>query len=341
MKKKHGMGFVTAAMIAIFVIIIANAWTIKTIENSASGKAIEESSQAQIISAQRISSILGSEIKNLENILETISNFNDVKSGDASACNKKLYEVSKIYESKISGLSELDKSGVIFCAADRTLIGLDLSGRESVKKILSDAQHKPVAARPRISLEGDKWSIAVHVPAYDLSGNFSGTVRGEILLDELTSEYLGNITSVRNSRAIIIDESGDIIYYHQSPDAVGRSWLSEGIQATIGKNSRVNEIVNETLSGKSGTIETSLFGEDSIISYAPSEVLPERNWAVLLAASKKNIAEESYGGATAFVPLYTVSTISILFVAGIVLFVLNIIAKYIVGDLRKRIISGR
>ena len=79
MKKKSGMGFVTAAMIAIFVIILANAWTIKTIENSASGRAIEESSQAQVISAQRISSILGSEIKNLENILETISNFNDVK----------------------------------------------------------------------------------------------------------------------------------------------------------------------------------------------------------------------------------------------------------------------
>ena len=339
--KKHSMGFVTAAMIAIFVIIIANAWTIKTIENSASGKAIEESSQSQIISAQRISSILGSEIKNLENILETISNFNDVKSGDASACNKKLYEVSKIYGNKISGLSRLDKSGIIFCASDSALIGLDLSGRESVKKILSDAQHKPVVARPRISLEGSKWSIAAHVPVYDLSENFSGTMRGEILLDELTTEYLGNITSIRKSRAIIIDESGDIIYYHQSPDAVGRSWWSEGIQATIGKNSRVNEIVNETFSGKSGTIETNLFGEDSIISYAPSEVLPEKNWAVLLAASKKNIAEESYGGSTAFVPLYTASTISILFVAGIVLFVLNIIAKYIVGDLRRKIISGR
>ncbi len=341
MKKKSNMNFVTASMIAIFVIIIANAWTIKTIENSASGRAIKEGSQSQIISAQRISSILGSEIKNLKNILETISNFNDVKSGDSFACNKKMHDVSEIYENKISGLSRLDKSGVIFCASDSTLIGLDLSRRESVKNILSDPQHKPVAARPRISLENDTWSIAVHAPVYDLSGGFSGTVRGEILLDELTSEYLGNITSTRNSRAIIIDESGDIIYYHKSPDAVGRNWWSEGIQATIGKNSRVNEIVNETFSGKSGAIETSIFGEDSVISYAPAEVLPEKNWVVLLTASKKNIAEESYGGATAFVPLYTVSTISILLVAGIVLFVLNVIAKYIVGDLRRKIISGR
>ncbi len=338
LSKFVSMRFLTVVIIAIFAV---NFFIIGSFENEIRRNSLSEAGQAMLISSNRVASILESESDSLKNNLDVISRFRDVKSGDAATCTAKLQEISPIYKPKISSLVRLDAEGIVYCASDSQFLGLDRSGTSHIKKILNDEKHEAVVSDFKKSIDADEWSITIHVPVFDDNGKFSGTVGGVLVFDQMSSQYLKNITSITGSRALILDSDGGIIFFRNYPELAGKNWLIDEVKISSGSDVSMDWIVKDSLAGKSGTGFAVLENSDAVVSYSSASLPGNKKWGIVISAPEKNVVRESSAGSGAFLLLYAGPAITIIAFIAIALTALSGFAKYTIESLAEEIVADK
>ncbi|HLE07495.1 MAG TPA: cache domain-containing protein [archaeon] len=339
-KAKKSMGITAIIVLVVVGVLALNFAAINFIQNSITANAIREGGQSQLLVAERISSILESEIENLKSDVTIISKFSSIASGDTEACSKKLEELSPIYEPKLSSFAFINTKGIIDCAADKNFIGADRSDQLHIKKILADENHAPVISDFGKGL-GGRWSIAFYTPVYNEEKNFIGALGGRIIFGEISSDYFQNITSFRGTRLLILDSDGEIVYYSNNPDLRGKNWWSEKIQEEFGGNEDFNNLVKDSAWGKSGTGKATLLKTENIVSYTNMDLFSRDKLSVIVSSPVRNVISESAGEPTAFALLYAGSALVVIVIVGAVLTLMSGVARYVIEDMAEKIVERK
>ncbi|HLE07493.1 MAG TPA: cache domain-containing protein [archaeon] len=336
--------FVFAIFAIVALILVANFFIVAAFQQILTNNAISEAQQAQMNSANRIAKIFEFMISDLKDNLVLISDYKDVKDGDAEACSKKLDEAFAGLKYKIINIGKVGIDGKIHCSVNRTVIGMDLSSRAHIKKILEDPEHKPVLSQIAPSIIKTNLSaLSLYAPVFDDNGNFSGAVSASFYLQELDKNGLfNNVLSTADSRVIISDSNGDILFYTK-PEFIGKNVYSQEIKSAFGNTAYIADKINaDVRAGKSGAAKYNFVGEDRLGAYVPVKIFENRTGMVLVSAPLSSIKSELVSPQT-FVIFYMVSSAAALagilvilfFLRGMVKFSLKSFAKQMDGKEKK------
>jgi len=321
--------FVFAILAIAAVVLIANFFIVLAFQQILTNNAINEAQQAQTNSANRIAKIFESMISDLKDNLVLISEYNDVKNSDAEVCGKKLDEAFAGLKYKISNIGKVGIDGKIYCSVNRTVIGTDVSSRAHIKKILEDPEHKNVLSQivPSI-IKTNLSALSLYVPVLDDNGNFSGAVGIIFYLQEIDKNGLfNNVSSTADSRVIIADSNGDILFY-TNPEFVGKNVYSQEVKSAFGSTAYIADKINaEARAGKSGTAKYTFAGEERAGAYVPVKIFENRTGMVLVSAPVAGIKSE-FASPQTFVMFYMVSSAAALAGIFVVLFFLRGMVKF-------------
>ena len=155
--------------------------------------------------AQGISSFLSNYQFDLEFIAKdkAIIEYNDI-------CKKSMKYFYETRSNAINAITRVDASGNILYTYpyNESIIGLNISKQDHVKKILSTQQ--PVISDVFMSVQG-YYAIAIHVPIFN-ENKFVGSLAILIPIDKLGKLFLDNIGLNKKGHAWLITQNGTEIY---------------------------------------------------------------------------------------------------------------------------------
>jgi diguanylate cyclase (GGDEF)-like protein len=203
----------------------------------------------------------------------------------------KLYQIGKEFD----GMSIIDTKGTIiaFMPLKPGVVGMDLSERDYVKRVLSTGQSfisEPFAAQTGNTI------VVIAQPVKNQQGQTIGALAGSINLIQGTRFFSFSLGNEKDSGMIvqIISKTGKIIYH---PDT-----------KMIFKDTDQISILQEIQNGKSGALTTNYNNKPFLTGYG---LVKDRGWGVLV----QYLANE------AFQPLSNLRNVMILIIVFICLLV--------------------
>lgn len=268
---------------------------------------VGEEQNHEMAFAENIANTLQMEMDNQVTLLTQLTQLPEIQNSDPTACNKKLDDLYLKYGKKLTNIGRMNAKGIFDCSHNRTAIGINGPERAPhLKQIIEDPVHKAVLGRiiPSATPSANL-TTSFHVPIFDSSGKFLGTLGGAINFNDLKDKYLKNVTILQQGYATINDDNGDTLY-HPRAEFMGKNVWSEEMQNITGRNKDLNEMWKNSAAGKKGTVRYVFEDKEKIAAYAPAVVFPGRVWSVVvtvpLADLQKTILTQTVG--SSFLWLY-------------------------------------
>jgi signal transduction histidine kinase len=286
---------IVAAAVSSVVSYMYTTSNSEQIVNIASG----ESRTNAKLQARDISALLTYQIESISANLETITAGKSVKEQDVPGVIPLLDTGQRSTGDLTNSYSWLDKDGRLLYstswASNATLRsefeGLDLSFREYYSQPKQSLG--PYYSTLFEGLDGSP-RLSVSYPAIEGAGSsasFSGVVVatmdvrtiGQFVQEQLSPEYSSSVG--------LLDREGVILYSSSPTQNLGKNIFGEEIQSGIPADikERLNQFLQDSLSGNSGSGEFSSQGRTSTIAYGPVRVLGNE-FAVLYVISPHELA---------------------------------------------------
>ena len=273
--------------IFIAVIIIGSVVSSQQIQSQLSKNILRNFQQQELEVAASVANSLESEIVNLQEKLYLISHIPEVQNTNED-CNRKLDESFQGVERKIGNLGRVNKEGYFACSINSALIGTKAENLGSyISDIFKDPQHKPVMSRAIKPPGAPGFIVAVHVPVYDVNGEFDGTIGGAIYFNELNDKFFKDVRFTENSHVVLLDDNEDILH-HDVADLIGKN-ISSPELAEIADPENYRNMISESSLNGSGVIRYLFAGEDKIGAFNIVDIFPNRKWVVLISTPAKEI----------------------------------------------------
>jgi len=191
---------------------------------------------------------------------------------------------------KVTNLGRMNAQGVFTCSVNATTIGVDGTKYPHLKQIITD--HQPVLGR-MIANETEAGTpnivTSLHVPIFDDSGAFVGTLGGAIDFTVVAQKYLAGVTFAKQGYVVLQDDNGDILY-HPSAALMGKNLWSDEVQNITNKSQEINDMNKAVASGKSGTQRYVFQGKEKVAAYAPANVFPGRVWGITVTVPIEDVS---------------------------------------------------
>lgn len=253
---------------------------------------ISEEQDHEMTIAENISNTLQSEMENIITIFAQIAELPEIQESDAEACNKKLDSLFLKYGRKLANIKRMNAQGIFDCSHNRAVIGINGPERAPhLKAIIEDPEHRPVLGRIITQAAGAEKitpTTSFHVPIFDRSGQFFGTLGGEINFGDLKEKYLKDVSILQQGYIVIQDDNNDILY-HPRAEFMGENVWSEKMQNATNRNEDINELYVSVAAGKKGVSRYVFEGVEKIAAYAPATVFPGRTWSVIVTVPIKDL----------------------------------------------------
>ena len=242
--------------------------------------------------AETIANTLRLEMENNLTLFTLLAQLPEIQSPDPAVCNKKLDDLFLQYGKKLVNIGRMNAQGIFDCSHNRTAIGVNGPERAShLKQIMEDPEHQPVLGRiiaPAAGAVQTGPTTSFHVPIFDTSGKFLGTLGGAINFNDLKEKYLKDATILQQGYAVINDDNGDVLY-HPRTDFMGKNVWSEEMQTITGRSPDLNQMWKDVAAGKKGATRYAFEGKQKIAAYAPAAVFPGRVWGVVITVPLEDI----------------------------------------------------
>lgn len=246
---------------------------------------IEEEQSHEFSFAENIANTLRLEMESQLTLFTQLVELPEIQSPDPAICNQKLDDLFLKYGKKLTNIGRMNAAGIFDCSRNRSAIGINGPERAPhLKTIIDDPEHRPVLGRiipPVAGAAATGPSTSFHVPIFDKSGKFLGTLGGAINFADLKDKYLKDVAVLAQGYATITDDNGDILY-HPRAEFMGKNVWSEEMQNTTGRSKDLNEMWKNIAAGKKGTSRYVFEGKEKIVAYAPAVVFPGRIWGVTI-----------------------------------------------------------
>lgn len=279
--------------LVVFPVLLSTIWFLgKSTQQDIEETIINQFGEQQLIIAESTAKILETEIVNVQEKLSMIAQIPEVRSGDTTACSEKLKEISESMHVKLGNLGRMNKDGLFYCGVVDSIIGVDGTKYDYLRRIISDPARKPVLSRGIMFEYTDRTEhlVALHVPVFDVNGIFSGTLGGAIYVDALKETYLKDIVFGERGQVILLDDDGHILY-HPNADFIHRNINDEYMQAILTKSPEFQNLVKEAQSGLTG-IKKYIHGGEQVIAASKIvslRLIGDRHWAVIITAPAAEI----------------------------------------------------
>lgn len=287
-------------LIAILIIIIAGGllllvWMLSqntktTIEDTV----VTQFEDLEMQLAQEAARILEHHINNVKNTLELATEVPEIKNGSPEECNSKIEELFENLNLEISNIGRVNTDGAFDCSIDPSIIGEDATQFEHINEILLDPEHNAVIGRMLLLEDNDlnlRYVVSMHVPIYNDSDEFTGTLGAAIYLDEIEEEALTDIQEIispQDGYIVLYDDNGDILY-HPFADYVGGNAYDEDIRAVYAQSAELEDMIDHVLNLETGSARYLFYGDYKLATYTAIEVFPGRYWSVIVTTPLENI----------------------------------------------------
>jgi hypothetical protein len=261
------------------------------------------------------------EIKNTEKILITMAQIPEIRDGDTEICSTKLKKLFPALQVKWGNIGRSNNQGQFYCGVVDSIVGVDGTQYQYIRNIINDPDHHPVLGRgvPFEYKDGTKrFLVALHVPVYNLAGEFSGTLGTALYLSELEEKYLNALKEEQGSHAVLLDDNGDILY-HPDPDLLGENVLTEKMQDLVAELPKLKQIWNKQLHGVVGSDEYYFRGQDKAASFDKIEISDSHHWSIAITTPLEQINSHmsSFITSTQQQLIVIVITVSLLVIIGL------------------------
>mgnify|MGYP001561737776 CR=1 FL=1 len=245
----------------------------------------QEEQNHEMAFAENIANTLRLEMENQVTLFTQLAELPEIQSSDPAVCNQKLDDLFLKYGGKLTNIGRMNAQGIFDCSHNRAAIGVNGPNvAPHLKTIIEDPEHRPVLGRiipPAAGAVSTGPVTSFHVPIFDKSGTFLGTLGGAINFNDLRDKYLADVSVLEQGYAVINDDNGDILY-HPRAEFLGKNVWSEEMQNITGGSPDLNEMWKSVAAGKKGSVRYAFEGKEKIAAYAPAAVFPGRTWGVVI-----------------------------------------------------------
>jgi len=252
----------------------------------------EEEQNHEMAFAETIANTLRLEMENNLALFTLLAQLPEIQSTDTAVCNKKLDDLFLQYGGKLINIGRMNAKGFFDCSHNRAAIGVNGPNvAPHLKTIIEDPEHRPVLGRliaPTAGSANTGPVTSFHVPIFDKSGTFLGTLGGAINFNDLRDKYLKDVAILQQGYATITDDNGDILY-HPRTEFMGKNVWSEEVQNITGRSPDLNQMWKDVAAGKKGTTRYMFEGKEKIAAYAPATVFPGRIWGVVITVPLEDL----------------------------------------------------
>jgi len=277
-------------MVGMAVIISVTGFVFSSgIQKSIADNLVNQYGEQELLIAKDMAKILESEISNIKEKLNIISQIPAVKNGNTEDCNAELKDVFANMNEKVGNLGRMNAEGVFTCSITESTIGLDGTQHSHLKKIIDE--HVPVLGRVIVSKADDGTQnivTSLHVPIFDNLGEFIGTLGGAIYFSDIADKYLKDITFAKQGYLILEDDNGDILY-HPKAEFMGKNIWGDDMQKVTGYSEEFNGMTKAVASGKFGIGRYVFDGKEKVAAYAPAHIFPDRVWPVIVTVPIEDV----------------------------------------------------
>jgi hypothetical protein len=256
--------FVLAVVLIVLVQIIEIIFILNLTKNRLFTRYEIEFNDQRELALRKVSEGIVDHHRDVIEKLQITAKMTEVKNGSTD-CNDKLKELFPLFEEKSDTLIRMNNQGIIDCAFDKGLLGVDLDKTlPHIDEILNEETHPIVIGHKRVSPASGKEVVGVHVPIFDGNGNFSHTLASAIYLDETKERFLKDMSHSYNSQILLIDDNREILYQFRP---INKELLSL-IYEKIGKKDN-------------GYSEVIYKGEKLTLFYRSINILPGREYTLI------------------------------------------------------------
>ena len=279
--------------IITFLLILASALVFtKVLKSQLVENFIDEEQNHEMSFAENIANTLQSEMESQITLFTQMTELPEIQSPDPAVCNQKLDDLFLKYGKKLTNIGRMNAQGIFDCSHNRAAIGTDgPKVAPHLKQIMEDPEHRPVMGRiipPAAGSVSAGPVTSFHIPIFDKSGKFLGTLGGAINFNDLKDKYLKDVAILEQGYAAIQDDNGDILY-HPRAEFMGKNVWSEEMQNITGRSKDLNEMWKNVFAGKKGTTRYVFEGKEKIAAYAPAAVFPGRVWGVVITVPLEDL----------------------------------------------------
>ncbi len=208
-----------------------------------------------------------------------------------------MQKILAAHSSYISSVTRMDENGIIRFTFPvyQGAVGADISYQEHIQELLD--QHTPVTSDAFMTVQG-YWAIAFHVPCFDSSGNFTGSLALLVPFREMFQELFQQLLPEEEIVPLVMDSDGLILFSPVS-DQEGK-FYSDVFAGDRG----MLDLADSALAGVEGYIlsgHSSIFQDDRVAGRMVSSIVPfslgDKNWILILSMPEevvmRNIADLS------------------------------------------------
>jgi len=287
MSKKITFIIIMAVMAG--VIAIAGFFFSTYIKNNISDNLVDQYGEQELLIAKDMIKILELEVSAIQEKLNIIAQIPAVRDGDTKTCNAKLKEVFANMNEKVGNLGRMNVHGVFTCSITESTIGVDGKQYPHLQQIIDE--RRPVLGRMIVSTADDGTPnivTSLHVPMFDASGKFVGTLGGAIYFSDIARKYLEGVIFAKQGYLVLQDDNGDILY-HPNADFMGKNIWGDEMQKATGYSEEINTMTRAVSSGKSGVQRYIFEGKEKVAAYAPAHIFPDRIWAITVTVPIEDV----------------------------------------------------
>lgn len=247
-------------------------------------------SQEEIV-AQQVADSLGKGIADIQRKLEIMALAPEViNSSNRTACNTKLDEYFTTSKHQIGNIGRVNTAGIFDCSLNRALIGSPASALgDYVPRLIADPQHKPVLSQKIKPAGIPGYAAALHVPVYDKTGGFQGTLGGAIYFDQIKDQYLKDIKIGDKGFASLVDDNGDVLY-HPNSTFIGKNVRDDEIRKVLEPSDALLKVIENIKNQPAGNIQYKVAGEARLTSFRAFDV-PGRQMIAFVTAPASQVDE--------------------------------------------------
>ncbi len=159
-------------------------------------------------------------------------------------------------------------------------------------------------------------------PIYSNDGTVVGVASGghqiESLMDIISSVKLG-----KSGFVTVFTSDGTIVAGQNKEDVLNKN-ISEY------ENADLDQLVKQSLDGKTGMVETSFNGENSLLFYSKAN---EMDWGLMISVP----TSEAYGDAQSLLHYFIIITVAFIVISGVINYVLNAKSLKPIHEVNKKI----
>jgi len=261
-------------LIPVLTVAIAGLVTVTFISYTTSKNALESNISKEMKSASSsLARVINNWVMDRQRDMQTVAG--DallleplIQQSSASATNELLRKIHKTY-GDYEFLAVVDKSGRVVASSHQDNIGLDLSGRDYVKKALGGRSSISSALRSKAS--GNPIFVIAEPLRHE--GNVAGMLAGVVDMQDFNQDFISRVQIGTRGYAYLVNKEGTFLAH---PDA--QNILQNGIKEyDWGK---------KMLQQKSGFQQYPWEGANKIVSY---ESVAQTEWIVAVGAELEDI----------------------------------------------------